>query len=128
MTSTRYCRNGNAVSKGEAFLPFEKWRKSRSYIVLRSVSWETRPFFQGTIVAVKTKAKKLLFDKMTPSNSNRLSSTGFDLRNASFECTEPHESLDGDLLSEDWDCCLSARLRSGELLVFAVHKKGGKCF
>lgn len=128
MTSTPYCRKGNAVSKREAFLLFEKWRKGRSYIVLRSVSRGDSSLLQGTIVDVKTKPKKLIFNKMTPSNSNRSVSTGFDLRNASFECTEPHESLDGDLLSEDWDCCLSARLRSGELLVFAVHKKGGKCF
>lgn len=121
MTSTLCSRTGYAVSTREAFLLFEKWRKSGSYIVLRSVSRQEPSLFQGIIVDVMRRPQKLLF-KMTPSNSKRSIFAGFDLRNACFECTDPRESLDADLLSEDWECCLSARLQSGELLVFAVHK------
>jgi hypothetical protein len=126
MTSSPYCRTGFAVSTREAFLLFEKWRKTRSYIVLRSVSRRELSLFRGSIVDVMRRSQKLLI-RMTPSNSNRSVFTGFDLRNACFECTEPHESFDVDLVGEEWQCCLSAHLQSGELLVFAVHKQADKC-
>ena len=72
-------------------------------------------------MGVMKRPQKLLF-KMAPSNGDRSVFTRFDLGNACFECADPHKSLDGDLLSEDWECCLSARFQSGRLLIFAVHK------
>ena len=118
MTTNHRCLTGCKVSTDKAFSMFRKWRDTNSYIVLRSVS-RRESLFQGTIKDVKKGPQKLVFRKATSTGGRSIE---LALRKARFECSEPQESLAADLLSEDWECCLSALLPSGKLLVFAVRK------